>query len=217
VVLVIAVVISLVIGSVTSRIVNMGGPLSVASRGTESVVLPGDRTINLGKLEEQAKQAEAAARGLQDGKGVKLADAEVLKGYLPASVAGYDRAEVSASSGGVGAMQGVNAEGTYTKGDSRLRLSVTDMGAAGALAGLADAFDVKSSTESGGSYEKVGKVQGRLTQESYDKDSRHGEYSVMVANRFMVNASGDGVTMDELKAAVDAVGIPRLEGLAKAG
>jgi hypothetical protein len=33
----------------------------------------------------------------------------------------------------------------------------------------------------------------------------------------MVNAKGDGVTMDELKAAVGAVGVARLEGLAKAG
>jgi hypothetical protein len=37
----------------------------------------------------------------------------------------------------------------------------------------------------------------------------------MVANRFMVEAHGDNVSMDELKAAVASVGLNRLEGLAK--
>jgi hypothetical protein len=56
-----------------------------------------------------------------------------------------------------------------------------------------------------------------MTEESYDRQSRHGEYSVLVGQRFMVQAEGDGVTIDELKAAVGAVDFSRLEGLAKAG
>ena len=65
--------------------------------------------------------------------------------------------------------------------------------------------------------EKVGKVDGRMTQESYDKSSQHGEYSVLVADRFMVQATGEHVSMDDLKAAVNAVGVSQLEGLAKKG
>jgi hypothetical protein len=56
-----------------------------------------------------------------------------------------------------------------------------------------------------------------MTQESYDRTTKHGEYGVLVGQRFMVHAEGDGVTMDELKAAVGAVDAGRLEGLAKAG
>ena len=82
---------------------------------------------------------------------------------------------------------------------------------------MAGAFNVQSSNESNGKYEKVGKVDGRLTQESYDKASKHGEYSVLVADRFMIQAEGDGVSVDDLKAAVNAVGVSRLESLAKGG
>jgi hypothetical protein len=55
-----------------------------------------------------------------------------------------------------------------------------------------------------------------MTQERYDRDTKHGEYSVLVGDRFVVEASGDGVAIDDLKAAVNAVGVSRLEGLAKA-
>ena len=81
---------------------------------------------------------------------------------------------------------------------------------------MASAFNVKSSKETATGYEKVGMVGGRMTQENYDRQSRSGEYSVLVADRFMVSAKGDGVTMDELKAAVSSIDQGRLEGLAKA-
>lgn len=114
-------------------------------------------------------------------------------------------------------MSGSQAEGAYAKGPIAFRVTIVDMGSAGALAGMAGAFNVQSSSESDGKYEKIGKVDGRMTQESYDKASKHGEYSVLVGDRFMVAAKGDGVSMDELKAAAGAVGLARLEALAKAG
>jgi len=220
-VLVVAIVIGIVIGVATSAIRTMGmgmgayGPASHVVSGTINV--PGQGSVDLGKLQAAANQAEAAAKAAQDGKGVAATDPETLKAYLPASIGGYARTEVEASSAGAGGFNGSGAEGTYTKGDSRIHLEVTDMGSAGALAGMAGAFNVKSSKQTATGYEKVGKVDGRMTQESYDTADKHGEYSVMVGDRFMVQAHGDGVTMDELKAAVAAVGISRLEGLAKAG
>jgi hypothetical protein len=218
VILVVTLVLGIVIAVLTSRISNFGGPLSIASRhdvGTVSV--PGAGSINLGKLQEQADRAEAAAKQMEAGKDVPATDPEVLKAYLPASVAGFSRTEVSASSGGVGGFQGSGAEGAYEKGDSSMRLTVSDLGMAGAMAGMANAFNVHSSKETATGYEKVGKVDGRMTQESYDKSSRHGEYSVLVADRFMVQATGERVSMDDLKAAVNAVGVAQLEGLAKKG
>jgi hypothetical protein len=54
-----------------------------------------------------------------------------------------------------------------------------------------------------------------MTTESYDRSSRHGEYSVLVGDRFMVAATGDNVSIDDLKSAVQAIGPSRLEGLVK--
>jgi hypothetical protein len=222
VVLIVAIVIALVIGIATSAIgrMGMGGAMGLggmADRGHVSGVInvPGKGSVDLGQLQAAAARAEAASKQMQAGNAPPATDPEVLKGLLPASVGGFARSEVSASSGGVGGIQGSGADGTYTKGDARIHLEVTDMGAAGALAGMAGAFNVKSTKETSTGYEKVGRVDGRMTQESYDTASKHGEYGVMVGDRFMVQASGDGVSMDELKAAVGAIPFSRLEGMAK--
>jgi hypothetical protein len=221
VVIVVAIVLSILIGAVAGGVAAMGAlggsRMGMSSSGHVSgkVNIPGAGSLDLGKLEAASKQAEAAAQKMQNGETVEATDPEVLKAYLPASVAGFDRTEVEASTGGVGGLQGSGVTGRYARGDASLRLEVTDLGAAGAFAGMASAFNVKSSKETATGYEKVGKVDGRYTQESYDRDSRHGEYSVLVGDRFMVEASGDGVSIDELKAAVGAVGIQRLEALAK--
>lgn len=216
VVIVVAIVVSLVIGAVTGGVMAMSGAMTPSIADVSgSVKVPGGGEVDLGKLEAASKRMEAAAARVQSGD-VTVSDPEALKAYLPAAVAGFTRTELSASSGGAAGIQGAEAEGAYEKGESRLRLQVTDMGAAGAIAGMASAFNVKSSKETATGYEKVGMVGGRMTQESYDRQSRHGEYSVLIGERFMVQAKGDGVSMEELKAAVGSVDSGRLETLAKA-
>jgi hypothetical protein len=218
VVIVVAVVVSIVVGMVTGSVMALSGamnPIGAMGSLSGTVKAPGGGEVDLGKLEAASKRMEAAAKQVEAGTATAT-DPEALKAYLPASVAGFTREEVSASSSGAGGYEGSQAEGRYTKGDASLRLEVSDLGAAGALAGMATAFNVKSSKETATGYEKVGKVGGRMTQESYDRQARTGEYSILVADRFMVQAKGDGVTMDELKAAVGAIDAGRLEGLAKA-
>jgi hypothetical protein len=219
VVLVVAIVVSLVIGAAAGAVAGLtGGAARMGGMGVASgtVKVPGGGEMDLAKLEAAGKRMEAAAKQAEAGTATAT-DPEALKAYLPASVAGFTREEVSASSGGAGGYEGSTAEGRYAKGEASLKLEVTDMGAAGALAGMASAFNVKSSKETATGYEKVGMVGGRMTQENYDRQAKSGEYSVLVGERFMVHASGNGVSMDELKAAVGSVDQGRLEGLAKAG
>lgn len=219
VVLIIAIVVSFVIGIAAGAVAGLtGGATGFANAGHVSgtVKVPGGGEMDLARLEAASKRMEAAARQVEAGTATAT-DPDALKAFLPAAVAGFTREEVSASSSGAGGYQGSQAEGRYAKGDASLRLEVTDMGAAGALAGMAGAFNVKSSKETATGYEKVGVVGGRMTQESYDRQARSGEYSILVGERFMIHARGDGVTMDELKAAVASVDAGRLEGLAKAG
>lgn len=216
-VIVIAIVISLVIGVISASVMTFSGAMTPAALGRASgTVNTPAGSIDLARLEEASKRAEAAAARIESGQGVAATDPDALKAFLPQGVAGFTRTELSASGGGAMGIEGSAAEATYAKGDSNLRLEVTDLGAAGALAGMASAFDVKSSTETATGYEKVGRVGGRMTQESYDREARSGEYGVLVGERFMVQARGDGVTMDELKAAVGAVDVGRLERLARA-
>lgn len=220
VVIIVCVVIAVVIGMVTAplRLIGGGiGGLAASNAAQGSVTLPGGASVDLGKAEAAAEKARVAAEKLQSGEGVEVTDPEALKAFLPENLNGFARGDVSSGSGGVGGMTGSNAEASYAKGGATMKLSITDMGAAGALAGMANAFNVKSSNESNGRYEKIGRVDGRMTTETYDRNTNHGEYGVMVADRFMVQAEGDGVTIGDLKAAVASVGLQKLEGLAKGG
>jgi hypothetical protein len=111
-------------------------------------------------------------------------------------------------------MSSATATGEYARGDGHITLKVQDLAAAGAFAGMAGALNVESSRTTSTGYEKVGKVDGRLTTEEYDTQAKSGKYSVVVANRFVVEANGSGVAMDDLKGAVSTVGFGQLEGLA---
>jgi hypothetical protein len=217
VVIVCAAVVWIVIGAIASQVMRIGpgsvGPFGANDRGTVSgkVTLPGVGSVDVGKLEEASRKMQEAAR---TGK-ADLTPAEDLKGLLPGQAGGFTRGEVStetASAGGYGSSQ---AKAEYSRGEAAARLSVADMAAAGAFAGMAGALSVESSKESGDSYEKVGKVGGRLTMEEYDRSSRRGKYGVLVGERFMVEAEGHDLSMDELKGLVNAVDKGRLERLAR--
>ena len=214
VVLVVAIIVNIVILALVGSVMALSGLSRTAApagvSGTANI--PGVGSVDLGKLEAASRAAEALA----SGEGPAPTDPDQLKVYLPETINGFARQEVSASTGGVGGLQGSGAEGKYTRGDARLTVGVVDLGSAGALASMAGLANMKSSKETATGYEKIGKVDGRLTQESYDTATRRGEYGVLVGERFMIQAQGDGVTMAELKAAVAAVGIGKLEALARA-
>jgi len=226
VVIVVAFLINIVIGMVVGAVVGAttaAGIGAVAQQGQlGGKVNLGGTEIDLAKLqaaskqmEASAKQMEAAANGQVVEGAVQALPGETLKALLPTAIGGFSRTEVESSAGGVGGLQGSNAEGVYMRGDGRITLAVTDMAAAGGLAGLAGAFNVNSSRETADGYEKMGKVNGRMTTEEYNRQGRSGKYAVLVADRFMVEANGSSVTMEELKAAVSAVGLNGLESLAK--
>lgn len=197
--------------AVVAVLVIAMGVAWVSARRAMQVEVPGtDATVDLGKL-------QAAAKAIENSEAVTATDPDSLKAYLPADVGGFARTELKASSASAAGIEGSQAEARYTRGAASLKLKVTDIGQAGALAGLAGVVNVNSSKETATGYEKTGVIDGRMTQESYDRQAKSGEYSVLVGERFMVEASGSGVTMDELKAAAEAVGFSRLEAAAKKG
>jgi hypothetical protein len=228
--IVLAAVVYIVIGLVAGAVAAtaMFGASSYARNDVShvsGVVQVGGTTVDLGQLDQAAKAAQASAAAMQaqaNGQAlpagsVHALPADTLKALLPAALpSGFARTEVSAASAGAAGVGGSNAQGVYTKGDGRITLEVTDLAAMGALAAMGGAINVQSDRETATSYEKVGKVDGRLTTESFDSQAKTGKYSVVVANRFVVDAEGSGVAIDDLKAAVAAVGIDKLQGMAHA-
>lgn len=222
VVVVLAIVIFIVGGAIAGSVAAVGmitgGGLTTSTPGALSgTVHLGNGSIDLGKLQAGAQQAEQQIRQSQqagqNGK-INAVDPNVLKALLPDNVAGAPRTEISAVTAGAAGMGGSDAEATYQNGDTHITLKVADIAAAGGLAALAGAVNVQEDRETATGYEKVHTVDGRLTTEKYDNQDKSGEYSVMVASRFLISAEGSGVTMDALKAAVASVGPDKLEALA---
>jgi hypothetical protein len=232
------VVVAILISVVTSMAVASVGMGAMAAMGDRMgmagmdgrlsgvVHLPGGTSLDVTKMQAAAKAMEAAAnqvKAAEEGKpapagAVNVVPADAVKALMPADLpGGLDRNELSAGSQSVGGVATANARAVYAKGDSRVTLSVTDMAAAGALASLGGALNIQSSRETATGYEKIGKVDGRMTTEEFDRQAKSGKYTVVVADRFVVEAAGSGVDMDQLKSAVNSVGFDRLEGLAKTG
>ena len=212
--LIAAVLLFIVIGAVAAPVTKMLSPAPDARDIGGTLSVPGVGSLDLGKLEDAAKQAEASAQALQNGTAKPAVAVAVLQGLLPATLAGLERTEISGSSAGAGAIGGSQAEALYAKADTRVRLKITDIAAAGAIAGLGAALNVESNRQSADGYEKTETIDGRITSEKWNHGARRGSYSVMVANRFLVEAEGEATTIETLKAGVGAIAIDRLEALA---
>lgn len=173
--------------------------------GTLSV--PGVGSVDVGEMERMGKRMEEAASGK-----TKPIDLAGLQALLPESIGDYQREAIETTRlGGIGSA----GEATYRAGERNFTLTVTDIAAAGALAGLAGAFGVEQNREDADSYERTGTVDGAMQNEAWNRATNHGSFGRMVADRFMVQAEGSVESIDELKEAVAAIDEDDLEDLAE--
>jgi len=211
-----------VIGGAIAGAVQTMGAIGGSVVGATNPNLSG--TVNLGngasvdldKLRAAGQQAEAQMKAQQQGGPGKVVavDPERLKALLPENVAGAGRTDISATSASAAGFGASNAEATYQNGDARITLKLTDLGAAGSFAAMASAVSGRTEEHTATGYKKVSTENGQLTIERYDNQDKSGEYSIIVANRFSIEADGAGVGMEALKAAVAAVGPDRVAALA---
>ena len=214
----VTIIVGIIASFLISFVVNL--PLGVMRTATIFGGKSPNVTINLNgvkgsvNVEEAARTAEKLADQIETSANGSVAatDPAVLQTLLPASLPGFTRNETSSGGGGIGAMNASSARGVYQKGDGRIELTVTDLGALGAMTSI---VRVNTSKETPDGYEKVATVDGRMSSEEYHRASRSGKYQIIVSSRFSVEADGDKVTMDEIKAAVSAVPVATLESMAR--
>lgn len=200
-----------------------------------------DAMSQLTKMGEQAQQAERAAKAtgkdptaaganavdmsaalsavgtmVAGGKDVKPVDFHALKDLLPANVAGLPRTDASGQSGEAMGMKGSSATARYADANNgSLTLEIADIGSMSGLAGLATKFNPNMEKETSTGYERTRTVNGNMMHQRYDRQSKSGEYDMMIGNRFAVTASGSNVSEDALVAAVKSVDVGKLASLAK--
>ena len=241
---VVVVICAIVIGIVTSMIVGglsmmTGGGMMGAMRGAGgsfSADSPGAKLDAFSKkMEEVGKRMEAAEKkgdaeaqmkaamegvGMMLGGGKRYTPLSIdeLKPFVPEKLAGLGRTEISAESGGMPGLQTAQARGEYQDSSGkRVVLEVTDTGGAGGVMALAGWAAMQGEKESGGRVERTRKEGNRLVREEYDKRGGEAEYTVIVGDRFVVEARGQGMSIDALRSAVGSLDLGRLESLREKG
>ena len=232
----------LVVVGITGAGAVMGagaGSLGLGGNGGEVTI---DKDSALGKLDAFGKKMEAAGKRMEDAQKSGDADAQakamgavigaamgggdqvealapdVLKPFVPDTLAGLPRTDFSAEKNGAMGMQVSTANATYSDNSGRsLRLEVTDMGSAKGIMAMAGWAALQQERETSTGYEKTYKQDGRLVHEEWDNQDRHGEFSVVLGDRFTVKLSGNADSIDQIKGAVGSLNLAGLEALKAQG
>jgi hypothetical protein len=210
-IIIVAIVVWIVIGFVTGMASRMvpgytapGFTFGQSSTGPSAqgdVTLPDGGTVDLGELQ---KQAEA----MQSGGGAAAVDPMRLQEQLPQTLPGGFALTSTSSSAVAGTSQ---AEGEYQSGDARLRVTIVSMGAMGAFAGMAAGMNVQQNRQDADGYARTQTIDGRVYNEEVNNSQRSASYGV-IGRGVAVTADGsNGVTLDQARAAVETIGVQRLE------
>ncbi len=241
---VVAIVLSWIIGLVTAGIIGSamwaGGMPGASSSSASSGSF--DKNSSLGKLETWSKKMEAPSQKMeaaqksgnsqQQGEamsqmmgavfgGAGAAEAlapDRLKGFVPDTLGGLPRTEVSAERNGAMGIQVATANGHYSDNSGRnLRLEITDSGGAAGLMALAGWATLEQERETSSGYERTRKEGGRMVHEEWNRSSNSGEYGVVLGERFLVKVAGDAASVDDLKSALSGLDLAGLEALKNEG
>lgn len=137
---------------------------------------------------------------------------EALRDLLPDELDGMKRSDFHAERSGASGMQVSTASATYSDGkDRNVQVELTDTGNGRGM--TASTMAPNSEQHSDHGYEKTSIDHGHLVHERWDAQARTGEYSVVLAQRLSIKASGHATSIDELKQVVHDVGLDKLASL----
>lgn len=165
----------------------------------------------VGALKEMADQAE----DMQKNGSAKTVDFRALKDLLPANIDGLDRKEATGEKNGAVGFTIATATGKYGNTDETetIELTLVDGGATPMVMGLAAWSMMEVDKETANGYEKTSTMGDYKSYEKYDNGDKSGEIAVLVNKRFIATAKGRGVSIDKLKASLEAVDLDKLAAL----
>jgi Yip1 domain len=231
------------IGSGALGSIGSSGPFGGVSRsGGRSSEVEFDKNSALGKLQDLGKKLEesnrkqeaAQARGdsagaaaaaveglgtlLGGGRRVEPISIGDLKPFVPDSFAGLPKTSSNAEKTGLAGFTVSKAEARYGDGAQKsVTLEISDTGGVSGLLGLAGWIGIQGEKEDDYGSERTEKVGGRLVHEKISKRGGSNEFGLVLGDRFIVSATGSGVSADQLKAAVAGLDLARLESMKDVG
>jgi hypothetical protein len=151
-------------------------------------------------------------------KRVDPVDFKTLTGMLPASLPGMTRASAQGEAQGAVGVKASSAKADYTgKDGTSAHIEIADISGVSGLMDLASGLIQNTTSESDSGYEKDVNLSGRTVHEKYDARGKKGELSVVLAKRFSVDVSGNGVDMQSLEQSLGRIDLARLESMKDAG
>lgn len=194
------------------KLAAIGARAEAASKELDAAQKSGDVAA------QQAAMAKMTHAAMGNDGNVQSVDAEQLRGMLPDSVLGWKRENAQAERTAAMGMQVTTARAQYGDGgEHHVDLEVTDTGTMKGMMSIATAMAPQQEQTTDTGYEKTYTENGHLVHESWDRQSKDGEFSVVVGQRFTVKANGHVDDMAQLKSAVAAVDLAKLESMKDVG
>jgi hypothetical protein len=243
VVVVCAIVLTIVVGSITSLIM---APVALVSMGSAPSSPTGEQVFAadspMGKLEaigrkleesgakmDQAQKSGDTAAGtaaafeslgaiLGGGKRVDPVSLDQLRPLVPEQFAGLTRKSSNAERNGIAGIMVAKAEASYgDDGGRSATLEIVDSGGATGLLGMASWAAVQSERENDQVSERTDRIGDRIVHQRISKTGGRHEYNVVIGDRFIVTAEGNGIEFDALRSAVSGLDLQKLEAMKGAG
>lgn len=245
VIVVAGIVAGLVVGAVSGAVLGASrgfGTWGGGHPGGGSVTLRGpggDVTLDTSKMDDAAKRMEALGKRMEEAQakgdgaaagnalgemmgtvagatgGAKPIPAADLKALLPEAIGDFKRNSIEAQSGGAMGINSSSARARYGNGDKTISLNITDMGSLAGMAGLAGWANMTLDKDADGRIERVFKQGDHTVREEYQKDGSHAEMTVLLPNGVIVEAKGEQVGIDQLRAVLGGVDINKLATAAR--
>jgi hypothetical protein len=176
-----------------------------------------DESTGIESLDDFSKAVEELENAFNQEGAAEPVDFRALKDLLPEDAAGLPRTESSGEKNSGMGFKMSKAEAEYQNEDKskQIDLVITDLGSFSGLAALAGyswamvEIDRESDTE----WERTGEYKGYKSYEKYNTEQNRGEFTVVVANRFIIEMNGDGASMDEMKTTFDEIDLDELESM----
>ncbi len=167
-------------------------------------------------LSAVAEQNRQVLTQMNQGKQIAAVTTDTLKGLLPKTLAGMTQTSASAERNQAMGIDLTHAEGEYTgQNDASLSLKLTDVGSLsgpmrmGMVGWTMAQYD--RTTDTG--YEKTATYGGYKGMEEYNTQDKSGTIRVFVAERFVIELTGNNTSMDTIKEALGQVDLKKLASL----
>jgi hypothetical protein len=235
--IVVGIVVAMVGGLITAPAMLATGMSGMGARTAPSVTY--DKNSPMGKLDEFGKKMEQANKRMEEaqksgdakkqmeaamgalgtalsgGKGVEPVQIDTLKPFVPETFAGLPRTASSSDRSGVAGLMIAKVAAEYgDSGGKHVDLEVVDTGGAAGLMGLAGwAVLGTSEKENDQRIERMRHEGTRMVHEEISKRGGPNNYSVILAERFVVSAKGRGVDFNTVKSAVNSLDLGKIESI----